>query len=99
MVPAFPKLIQPMQSLDTSMSVLPIFVYSMKKEPPLFALLYHRKMIIFFQYNTFNREVGGRAAPAPSLSEVVLMSTYEELQLIVSVAVLIVAILNYTHKK
>ena len=27
------------------------------------------------------------------------MSTYEELQLIVSVAVLIVAILNYTHKK
>ena len=52
-----------------------------------------------FQYNTFNREVGGRAAPAPSLSEVVLISTYEELQLIVSVAVLIVAILNYTHKK
>nr|DAY33084.1 MAG TPA: Putative Holin-like Toxin (Hol-Tox) [Caudoviricetes sp.] len=27
------------------------------------------------------------------------MSTYEELQLIVSVAVLIVAILSYTHKK
>lgn len=54
-----------------------------------------------YQHNTFNREVGGRAAPAPSLSEVVLMSTYEELQLIVivSVAVLIVAILNYTHKK
>ena len=54
-----------------------------------------------YQHNTFNREAGGRAAPAPSLSEVVLMSTYEELQLIVivSVAVLIVAILNYTHKK
>lgn len=52
-----------------------------------------------YQHNAFNREVGGRAAPAPSLSEVVLMSTYEELQLIVSVAVLIVAILNYTHKK
>ena len=28
-----------------------------------------------------------------------LMSTYEELQLIVSVAALIVAILTYTHKK
>ena len=27
------------------------------------------------------------------------MSTYEKLQLIVSIAVLIVAILNYTHKK
>lgn len=27
------------------------------------------------------------------------MSTYEELQLIVSIAVLIVAILTYTHKK
>ena len=54
-----------------------------------------------YQHNTFNREAGGRAAPALSLSEVVLMSTYEELQLIVivSVAVLIVAILNYTHKK
>ena len=47
----------------------------------------------------FNREVGGRAAPVPSLSEVVPMSTYEELNLIVSVALLIVAILNYTHKK
>ena len=46
-----------------------------------------------------NREAGGRAAPVPSLSEVVLMSTYEELQLIVSVAMLIIAILNYTHKK
>ena len=45
------------------------------------------------------RGTGGRAAPAPSLSEVVPMSTYEELSLIVSVALLIVAILNYTHKK
>ena len=52
-----------------------------------------------YQHNTFNREAGGRPAPAPSLSEVVHMSTYEELQLIVSVAVLIVAILSYTHKK
>ena len=46
-----------------------------------------------------NRVAGGRAAPVPSLSEVVLMSTYEELQLIISVALLIVAILTYTHKK
>ena len=30
---------------------------------------------------------------------VIIMSTYEELSLIVSVALLIVAILNYTHKK
>lgn len=44
-------------------------------------------------------EAGGRAAPVPSLSEVVLMSTYEELSLIISIALLIVAILNYTHKK
>lgn len=44
---------------------------------------------------------GGRA---PIRSEnpaegVVIMSTYEELSLIVSVALLIVALLNYTHKK
>ena len=94
MVPAFPKLIQPIQSLDTSMSVLPIFVYSMKKEPPLFALLYHRKMIIFFNIIHLTGKSGDVLHP-----EVVLMSTYEELQLIVSIAVLIVAILNYTHKK
>jgi len=30
---------------------------------------------------------------------VVIMSTYEELSLIVSIALLVVAILNYTHKK
>ena len=52
-----------------------------------------------YQHNTFNREVGGRAAPAPSLSEVVPMSTYEKLQLVISVVSLIVAILTYTHKK
>ena len=43
------------------------------------------------------RGAGGRAAPVPSLSEVVPMSTYEELSLIVSVALLIVAILNLTQ--
>ena len=50
-------------------------------------------------YTIFTRGAGGRAASVPSLSEVVLMSTYEELQLIISVALLIVAILTYTHKK
>ena len=49
--------------------------------------------------NILTRGTGGRVAPVPSLSEVVPMSTYEELSLIVSVALLIVAILNYTHKK
>lgn len=52
-----------------------------------------------WQYNMLTRGAGGRAAPVPSLSEVVPMSTYEELSLIVSVALLIVAILNLTHKK
>ena len=46
-----------------------------------------------------NRGAGGRAAPVPSLSEVVPMSTYEKLQLVISVVSLIVAILTYTHKK
>lgn len=55
--------------------------------------------LFYIDNNILNRGAGGRAAPVPSLSEVVLMSTYEELQLIVSVAMLIIAILNYTHKK
>lgn len=55
--------------------------------------------LFYIANNILNRGSGGRAAPVPSLSEVVLMSTYEELQLIVSVAMLIIAILNYTHKK
>lgn len=44
---------------------------------------------------------GGRAlTQSETLRRVVIiMSTYEELSLIVSVALLIVAILNYTHKK
>lgn len=33
------------------------------------------------------------------MSKVMLMSTYEELQLIVSTALLIVAILSFAHKK
>ncbi len=55
--------------------------------------------LLYIANNILNRGAGGRAAPVPSLSEVVLMSTYEELQLIVSVAMLIIAILSYTHKK
>lgn len=66
-------------------------------------LLVHRltlqPFLFYIDNNILNREAGGRAAPVPSLSEVVPMSTYEELQMIVSVAMLIIAILNYTHKK
>ncbi len=35
----------------------------------------------------------------PCRKEAVSMSTYEELSLIVSIALLIVAILNYAHRK
>ena len=42
----------------------------------------------------------GRFPPASSLVEgVVIMSTYEEFMIILTVASLIVAILNFTHKK
>ena len=44
-------------------------------------------------------EPGDELHPFRACSEVVPMSTYEELQLIVSVALLIVAILTYTNKK
>lgn len=42
---------------------------------------------------------GDALHPFRACSEVVLMSTYEELSLIVSVALLIVAILNLKNKK
>ena len=43
---------------------------------------------------------GDVLSPVPTCRKVVIiMSTYEELSLIVSVALLIVAILTYTHKK
>ena len=47
------------------------------------------------------RAAGGRALTrSETLRKVVIiMSTYEELSLIVSIALLIVAILNFTHKK
>ena len=54
-----------------------------------------------FKYNILDR-AASRAAAVPALSlerEGCLMSTYEELQLITSVALLVVAILTYTHKK
>ena len=46
-------------------------------------------------------EPGDVLSPNPSTLRkvVIIMSTYEELSLIVSIALLIVAILNYTHKK
>lgn len=49
--------------------------------------------------STFNREAGDVLHPLRACLEVVLMSTYEELNLIISIALLIVAILNFTHKK
>jgi len=59
------------------------------------------KLFGVIKNNVFTRVAGGRA---PTRSEnpaegVVIMSTYEELSLIVSIALLIIAILNYTHKK
>ena len=45
------------------------------------------------------RQLGDVLPPVPSLVErVVLMSTYEEFQLIISVALLIVSILNYVKR-
>lgn len=55
--------------------------------------------LFYIDNNILNRGAGGRAAPVPSLSEVVPMSTYEKIQLVISVVSLIVAILSYTHKK
>ena len=51
--------------------------------------------------NILTQGAGGRAlTPSETLRKVVIiMSTYEELNLIVSVALLIVTILNFTHKK
>ena len=48
----------------------------------------------------FNQATERAFSPASSLVEgVVIMSTYEELQIIISVALLIVAILTYANKK
>ena len=53
------------------------------------------------KYYILTRAVGGRALTYSDTlrKAVIIMSTYEELSLIVSTALLIVAILNYTHKK
>ena len=49
----------------------------------------------------FNRAAGGRALiRSESLRKgVIIMSTYEEFAIIISVAMLIIAILSYTNKK
>ena len=54
-----------------------------------------------WQYNILTQGAGGRALTYSETlrKAVIIMSTYEELSLIVSVALLIVAILNFTHKK
>ena len=54
-----------------------------------------------WQYHIFTQGAGGRAlTQSETLRKVVIiMSTYEEFSLIISVALLIVTILNYTHKK
>ena len=56
-------------------------------------------MVSDITYDMLNREAGGRRAPVPDLSEMMPMSTYGKLQLIVSIALLIVAILRFTYKK
>ena len=72
---------------------------------PLLNLLYVRQILFAIQIFYFDNIIdligqpGDVLHPAPSLSEVVPMSTYEELTLIVNIALLIVAILSYTHKK
>lgn len=48
----------------------------------------------------FPRQLEDVFSPDPVfVEEVKFMSTYEELQLITSIALLVVAILTYTHKK
>lgn len=51
--------------------------------------------------NILTQGAGGRAlTPSETLRKVVIiMSTYEEFQIILGIAMLIIAILNYTHKK
>lgn len=52
------------------------------------------------QSNIFNRAAGDVLSSDLSLAErIIIMSIYEELQIIISVALLIVAILTYTNKK
>ena len=56
---------------------------------------------MYFKFNIFSRAVGGRALTHSETlrKAVIIMSTYEDLNLIISIALLIVAILNLTHKK
>lgn len=55
----------------------------------------HRKC-----FSVFTKAVGVAALPVPSLAEGgMLMSTYEEFMIILTLALLIVAILNLKNKK
>ena len=66
-------------------------------------LTYWKKTFVLYprQEHIFTQGAGGRAlTQSETLRRVVIiMSTYEELSLIVNAALLIIAILNYTHKK
>lgn len=66
------------------------------KKPPKFR---HLQDTVEYNIICLPGEPGDELHPFRACSEVVPMSTYEELSLIVSVALLIVTILNYTHKK
>ena len=61
----------------------------------------NRGTAALWQHNMLTRGAGGRVlTQSETLRKVVIiMSTYEELSLIVSVALLIVAILNLENKK
>ena len=67
-------------------------------------ILFHHyvaSIILVLYYDIiFNRVVGDVPSSDLSLTErVIIMSTYEELQIILTTALLIVAILSYTNKK
>ena len=52
-------------------------------------------------WNMFTRAAGGRAFTRSEILRkgVVFMSTYEEFMVILTAGILLVAILNYVHKK
>lgn len=64
--------------------------------------IHNERSEIRYINNNILTKTASRAAVVPRLSlvqEGMSMSTYEELQLITSIALLIVAILTYTHRK
>ncbi len=58
-------------------------------------------LIIYFIYNIFVRAAGGRALTYPEIWHEggIIMSTYEEFMVLLTTASLIIAILNFAHKK